>query len=111
MTTAPAATPQRLCPHCASVATTSAAKCPWCGRSYRRRTVAAIAALLLVQAAVVIGVVLYALSGTGDTVQNQVDDGISQIQKEIDRRVGDVQDQVRTELRKELDRRLPSTTP
>ncbi len=107
-TTQAAPVPQRLCPHCASVAVTAAPKCPWCGRSYRRSSILpAIVALLLVQSALVIGVVLYALSGTGDSVQTQVDDGIVQIQKEIDRQVDDVDATVRQELRRELDRRLP----
>lgn len=103
-------TPQRLCPHCASVATTAASKCPWCGRGYRRRLVPAVAALLLVQAALVIGVVLYALTGTGETVQDEVDAGIIRIEREIDRQVDDIDDTVRRQLRDELDRRLPPVT-
>ncbi len=103
----PAPVPQRLCPHCASVAVTSAPKCPWCGRGYRRRIVLAVAALLAVQAAVVIGVVLFALAGTGETVQDEVDAGIVRIEREIDRQVEDIDDTVRQELRDELDRRLP----
>lgn len=108
MPTAPDATPQRLCPHCATVATTAASRCPWCGRSYRRRIVAAVATLLLVQTVLVLGVVLYALSLTGDTVQTQVDDGITDVRREIDRQVDDIDDNVRQELRTELDRRLPA---
>lgn len=108
MSTPPDPAPQRLCPHCASVAVTAAPACPWCGRSYRRRVVPAIAALLLVQAALILGVTVYALSMTGDTVQTQVDDGITQIEREIDRQVDDIDSTVRQELRNELDRRLPA---
>lgn len=109
MSTPAAPVPQRLCPHCASVAVTAAPTCPWCSRSYRRASVLpAIVALLLVQTAIVLGVMVYALSGTGDSVQGQVDDGIVQIQREIDSQVNDVQSSVRSELRRELDRRLPA---
>jgi hypothetical protein len=66
-----------------------------------------VAALLLVQAAVVIGAVLYALAGTGDTVQSQVDDGIVRIERQINREVDGIDRTVRKELRDELDRRLP----
>jgi len=109
--TPPDPVPQRLCPHCASVAVTQENRCPWCGRGYRRRVVPAVAALLLVQTAIVLGVVLYALSGTGETVQSQVDDGIVRIEREIDRQVDDIDATVRRELRDELDRRLPATAP
>jgi hypothetical protein len=109
VSTQAAPVPQRLCPHCASVAVTAAPKCPWCGRRYRRSSILpALVALALVQSALIIGVVLYALSGTGDTVQNQVDDGIVRIEREIDRQVDDVDSTVRRELRRELDRRLPA---
>ena len=105
-------TPQRLCPHCASVATTAATRCPWCRRSYRRRVVPAVAALLLVQTALVLGVLLYALAQTGTTVQDQVDQGIVDINDEIDDQVKDIDGRVRRELRRELDRRLPgAATP
>jgi hypothetical protein len=101
--------PQRLCPHCASVAVTAAPKCPWCGRRYRRGSILpAIVALALVQTAVILGVVIYALSGTGDAVQDQVDDGIVRIEREIDTQVHDIDTTVRRELRRELDRRLPA---
>ena len=108
MSTPPDPAPQRLCPHCASVAVTAAPQCPWCGRSYRRRVVPAVAAMLILQAAVVLAVTLYALSLTGNTVQDQVDDGITQIEREIDRQVSDIDSTVRQELRDELDRRLPA---
>ncbi|MCW3013380.1 MAG: hypothetical protein JWO02_472 [Solirubrobacterales bacterium] len=63
------------------------------------------------QTAIVIGAVLYALSGTGDTVQTQVDDGIVRIEREIDRQVNGIDSTFRQELRRELDRRLPAVTP
>ncbi|WP_354698720.1 hypothetical protein DSM112329_04412 [Paraconexibacter sp. AEG42_29] len=106
-----APTPQRLCPHCASVATTADSHCPWCRRSYRRRVLPAVALLLLVQTVLVLGVLITALAMTGDTVQTQVDDGIADIRKEIDDQVDDIDTQVRRELRRELDRRLPATAP
>lgn len=110
MSTPAAPVPQRLCPHCASVAVTAAPTCPWCGRSYRgRSTIPAIVGLLLVQTAIVLGVMIYALSGTGDSVQTQVDDGVTQIRREIDSQVTDIQRSVRQDLRDELDRRLPAT--
>jgi hypothetical protein len=109
VSTPAAPVPQRLCPHCASVAVTSAPSCPWCGRSYRRASILpAIVALLLVQTAIVLGGMVYALSRTGDSVQSQVDDGVVRIQREIDSRVRDLQSGVRQDLRNELDRRLPA---
>lgn len=109
MSTPAAPVPQRLCPHCASVAVTAAPSCPWCGRSYRRAsTLPVIVAVLLVQTVIVVGVMVYALSGTGNSVQSQVDAGVAQIQREIDARVREVQTAVRQDLRDELDRRLPA---
>lgn len=109
--TPPDPVPQRLCPHCASVAVTQEKRCPWCGRGYRRRIIPAVATLLSAQTAIVLGVVLYALSGTGETVQTQVDGGIERIEREIYRQVDDIDATVRRELRGELDRRLPPVTP
>jgi hypothetical protein len=92
--------PQRLCPHCASVAVTAAPRCPWCGRSYRRRVVASVAGLLVVQAVVILGTLAIALVIAGHTVQTKVDDGIDRVQRDV-----------RHELTTELDQRLPRQTP
>ncbi len=106
-----AAVPQRLCPHCASVATTAGRECPWCGRSYRRRTVAAVAALLAVQTLLVAAVLIAALAATGSAVRTEVEDETAVIRRDIDRQVEDISTDVRRQLREELDRRLPAPVP
>ena len=40
MTPSHGAPPQRVCPHCATIAYSAERNCPFCGRSYRRRGVA-----------------------------------------------------------------------
>src|SRR4051812_16506988 len=46
----PGAPPQRVCPHCATLAYSAESHCPFCGRSYKRRVLPAVAAMLLVTA-------------------------------------------------------------
>ena len=61
----PGAPPQRVCPHCATLAYSAESHCPFCGRAYKRRIVLPVAALLLVTAAVVLGgVALMFVAGT-----------------------------------------------
>lgn len=109
--TTAAPTPQRLCPHCASVAVTAAPRCPWCGRGYRRRLGGTVAALLAVQAVVILGVLALAFAIAADTVQTRVDDSVDRVQRDIDRQVSDIDVKLREQLRQELDRRLPAVTP
>ena len=46
---------QRVCPHCARISYADGRECPYCGRSFRRPGLWAIAAMLAVFAAVVLG--------------------------------------------------------
>ena len=98
--------PQRVCPHCSTLAATAEAHCPWCGRSYRRRTLAGVAALLAL--AVVVG-----LAGVGamflafaGELDRTLDDAVTDVQRDLDR---DVRGLERT-LTEALDERLPQTT-
>jgi hypothetical protein len=97
---ASAPVPQRLCPHCASAAVTAEPRCPWCGRAYRRRIVGQVAALLVLQAVVILGTLAIAVVIAAHTVQTKVDDGIDRVQRDV-----------RHELTTELDQRLPKQTP
>ncbi|HEX8102473.1 MAG TPA: hypothetical protein VF533_07675 [Solirubrobacteraceae bacterium] len=100
-----AATPQRVCPRCATVAFTAAARCPYCGGSYRRRPLGAVAAMLAVTAAVVLGGVYLMLVQFGDTLDSELDDQVETVQRDFDRQLRGLQ----REIREELDRRFPAT--
>jgi hypothetical protein len=98
---------ERVCPHCASLATSAERRCPWCGRSYSRHTLAGVAAMLAVTVAVVLGGVAYMLTVFGDEVDQTLNRESGRIQREFDDNVGDLQ----KDIRSELDQRLPSVTP
>ena len=98
------ATPQRVCPHCATVAYTGAGRCPYCRRSYRRRILPAVAAMLLVTAALVLGGVYYLLTEFGDQLDSELDRQVTTVQGDFER---DVEGLERS-IRRELDRRLPT---
>ena len=98
------ATPQRVCPHCATVAYTGAGRCPYCRRSYRRRILPAVAAMLLVTAALVLGGVYYLLTEFGDQLDSELDRQVTTVQEDFGR---DVEGLERS-IRRELDRRLPA---
>lgn len=83
--------------------------CPTCGRSHRPRSGAgAIAALLLVQAVLVLGGVLYMLGAFGDELDATLDDQVETVQSDIQRDLDRVRRGVVRELRRELDARLGS---
>jgi hypothetical protein len=99
----------RVCPRCSTLAQTDAPTCPVCGASYRRRSpVPALAAVLLVHAALVVGGVVLALAILGREVDRRVDDSVRQVRTEIRDEVDAVVVDVRRQLRRELDRRLPA---
>ena len=111
MATPPGQQRQRVCPHCSSLAVTPAASCPWCGRSYRRRALLPWLALLaLVQTALVIGAVAFMLVTFGDTLDAELDDAVTDVQRDFSGELDDLDARVRRELRRELDARLPATT-
>ena len=98
------ATPQRVCPHCATLAYTAERRCPYCRRAYRRHPLAGVAAMLAVTAATVLGGVLYMLTAFGDELESELDRQVTTVQDNFGR---DVRRLERT-LEAELDRRLPA---
>jgi hypothetical protein len=101
--------PQRVCPHCATVAATGSDRCPWCERSYRRHTVAAVAALLFVQTALILGGIAVALVVAADRANEELDEQVDRVERDFERDLDRIRRDVRRELRSELDRRLPPT--
>src|SRR5262245_35084223 len=86
----PGAPPQRVCPHCATLAYSAESHCPFCGRSYRRRIVLPIAALLLVTAAVVLGGVAVMFVAAGNELDRRIDRQVEGVEDDfgtdVDRR-------------------------
>ena len=101
----PGAPPQRVCPHCATVAYSAERHCPFCGRSYKRRIVLPVAAMLLVTAAVVLGGVALMLVAFGDELDRRIDRQVESVQGEFDNDV----DRLERRIERELDERLPAT--
>lgn len=101
----PGAPPQRVCPHCATVAYSAESHCPFCGRSYKRRVLAGVAALLLVTAAVVLGGVFAMFVAAGNEFDHRVDDQVDRVQDDFSQDV----DRMERRIRRELDRRIPIT--
>src|SRR3954452_1111003 len=73
MRQAPGEAVQKLCPRCSTLAYTSEGRCPWCGSSYKRRIVPALAALLLLQTALILGGLAYLAVLAGDEVDTRID--------------------------------------
>jgi hypothetical protein len=104
------ATPQRVCPHCATIGYTADRRCPFCRRPYRRRTLAAVAAMLLVSVLVLLGAFFAMLVVAGNTLESELDRQVRTVQEDFDESVTGL----RRDVRRELDRRLPAvptTTP
>jgi len=105
---APAAgTPQRLCPHCATLGYTHEDRCPFCGRRYRRHTLAAIAAMLAVTALAVLAGIGAVAVVAGAALEDRLRDEAERVEREVDRDVR----RLERDIRAELDRRLPVTGP
>lgn len=99
---------QRVCPHCATIAVTPGRTCPHCGRSYARRSILPwVAALALLQTALTIGAVAYLLTTFGQTLETELDDQVQVVQRDFETQV----DGLDRRIRRELDARLPRTTP
>ena len=96
--------PNRVCPHCSTIAATADAHCPWCGRSYRRRSLPGIAALLALAVLVTlagVGAMLLTFAGELD---RRLDDAVATVQDDLDRDVRRIE---RT-LTQALEERLPA---
>lgn len=102
----PAAAPQRVCPHCATVSQTAGDSCPWCHRRFRRSNaglLAAIALLLALQTALLVG----GLALVGQQVADRVDDELSTQVRSVRSEVRRSGDQIETRVTRQLDSRLP----
>jgi hypothetical protein len=105
MPPSPGAPPQRVCPHCATLAYSAESHCPFCGRSYKRHVLPGVAALLLVTAALILGGVYLMLVAAGDEFDRRVDRQVDGVQEQFGRDV----DRLDRRIQRELDRRLPAT--
>jgi hypothetical protein len=88
--------PQRLCPHCARISRATGRRCPYCGRSFRRHVLPAVAAMLLVTGALVVGALYVMLNAAADEVDSRVNRELDKVTRNVER-----------DIRRELDRRLP----
>jgi cell division protein FtsX len=104
MEAASASAPQRVCPHCARLSYATGARCPYCRRGFRRRGLHAVAAMLAVTAALVLGGVYLMLIAFGDELDSELDRQVETVQGDLDRDLRDIQ----RDIRRELDRRLPA---
>ncbi len=95
--------PQRVCPHCSTLAATAEAHCPWCGRAYRRRTLPGVAALLAVAVLVTLAAVGAMLLAFAAELDAQLDDAVTTVQRDLDRDVRGIE----RSLTDALDERLP----
>jgi hypothetical protein len=99
--------PQRVCPHCASIARTAEARCPFCRRTYRRRSpVPALALALLLAVAATLGGTALMLQSFGDTLDRELEEQVDVVQRDFDRDVRGLE----RRIEEELDRRLPAPT-
>jgi hypothetical protein len=103
MRQAPGEAVQKLCPRCSALAFTTDRRCPWCGSAYRRRIVPALAVLLLVQTALLLGGMAYLAVLAGDEVDTRVDREVTRFERDLDTSF----DRVRREVRRELEARPP----
>jgi hypothetical protein len=98
---------ERVCPHCARISYEDGRRCPYCGRSFRRRSpLLPIAAMLAVFAVVVLGGTALMFVAAGREVDRQLDSEVERVQRELERNFDGIQEDVR----EELDRRLPEPT-
>jgi hypothetical protein len=105
MTPSHGAPPQRVCPHCATIAYSAEPDCPFCGRSYRRRVLPGVAALLFVTAVVILGGVALMLVAAGQEFDRRTNRQIDRVQGQFGRDV----DRLERRIQRELDQRLPPT--
>jgi hypothetical protein len=97
--------PQRVCPHCSTLARTADARCPFCRRAYRRRSpLPAVAVGLLLAVAAMLGGTALMLQSFGDSLERELDDQVEVVQRDFDRDVRGLE----RRIEEELDRRLPA---
>jgi hypothetical protein len=99
---------QRVCPHCARISYESGARCPYCGRSFKRSSgLAAMAFLLFLFALVVLGGMAVMLVAAGNEADKKLDREVNR----VERNLNDQFDQIEENVRQELNRRLPEPSP
>jgi hypothetical protein len=96
---------QRVCPHCARISYATGRRCPYCGRGFRRSTLPAVAAMLVVFAAVILGGFYLMLVAAGDELDDRLDREVDRVERQFDRDLEGIE----ADIREELDRRLPET--
>jgi hypothetical protein len=96
-----AAPAQRVCPHCARIAHTDDRRCPFCGRAYNGRLLPKLALLLVLFAAGILGGVAAMLAAFGDRLETELDTRVTTVQRDLDRSVSELGD----DIREEIDRR------
>jgi hypothetical protein len=98
---------QRVCPHCARISFESGARCPYCGSAFRRSNgVVGMAFLLFLFAAVVLGGIFVMLVAAGHEADRKLDREVDRVERNLNGQF----DQIRSDVRRELDRRLPEPT-
>jgi hypothetical protein len=95
-----------VCPHCARVSYDTGRRCPYCGRSFRRSVLRAMAAMLTIFAVVVLGGMYLMLVAFGTEMEDQLDSEVQRVERELERNF----DGIQRDVREELDRRLPEPT-
>ena len=96
-----------MCPHCARISYEGGKRCPYCGRGFRRSGLLAVAAMLTVFAAVVLGGVALMFVAAGNEIDRQLDSEVSRVERQLESDF----DGIQRDVREELDRRLPTPTP
>jgi hypothetical protein len=104
MEASPAPLPQRACPYCARLSRATGSRCPYCQRSFRRRVLPAVAAMLAVTAALVLGGVYLMLTAFGEELDSELESQVERVEEQFERDLRGV----RRDIRRELDRRLPA---
>jgi len=93
------APPQRVCPKCARISWATGPQCPYCRARFTRPQGVRPWMLIATGAVVLLGVlVMFIIAG------NRFDDRVN----DVDRQVEQSLNQIRTDVRKELDARLPA---
>lgn len=100
--------PQRVCPSCSTVSQTTARDCPYCQRSFHRRSdTAAIVVAVVLGALATIGSVTALLAVTADEVDREISGEIDVVQQDIEKEVAEAQRQIEAEVER-LRRDLPA---
>jgi hypothetical protein len=102
-----AAPPQRICPRCARISWATGPRCPYCRARFRRQSsLGTIAAMLALAVVVTLAGVALMLYIAGRDARDELDDRSAQIERSFGAQV----DQIRQDLRNQLNA-VPSVTP